>query len=334
MDVTFVVAGHLTREYVLPPVGTPLLDVPGGSALYACGGLLTWGKQVGILARVGEDYPRQWLREIETHGVDVAGVSILQKSVDVRAFHAYDSQFQITHGSPVSQFARRGLTFPKALLGYQPPPDAADNTDNPEFLAPSATEIPAPYRDARALHLCPLDLMSHHQISGSFRAFGVTTLTIDPASDYMTPSYLQDLRGILSGLTAFLPSEEDLRALFWDRTYDLWEMITAIGDYGCEIVVVKCGANGQVVLDVKGNHKWEIPAYPARRADPTGAGDAFCGGFLAGFKRTYDPLQAALHGNIAASLKLEGSGAFYPLGVLQGLAEARLDVLKDLVRAL
>ena len=78
--------------------------------------------------------------------------------------------------------------------------------------------------------------------------------------------------------------------------------------------------------------RWEIPAYPARVADPTGAGDAFCGGFLAGYSRNYDPLEGVLYGNVSASLKLEGSGAFYPLDVLPGLAIARLNALKDMVR--
>ena len=64
-----------------------------------------------------------------------------------------------------------------------------------------------------------------------------------------------------------------------------------------------------MVYDVKGKHKWEVPAYSARMTDPTGAGDSFCGGFLAGYKKTYDPLQAALYGNVSASLKIEGSGA-------------------------
>ena len=32
------------------------------------------------------------------------------------------------------------------------------------------------------------------------------------------------------------------------------------------------------------------------------------------------------------SLKLEGSGAFYPLDVLPGLAQARVEALKDLVQ--
>ena len=63
----------------------------------------------------------------------------------------------------------------------------------------------------------------------------------------------------------------------------------------------------------------------------TGAGDAFCGGFLAGYRKTYEPLEAALYGNVSASLNVEGSGAFYPLDVLPGLAQARLEVLRAMV---
>jgi sugar/nucleoside kinase (ribokinase family) len=331
MNITFVIAGRIRREYVLPPVGPPMLDAPGGSALYACGGLLTWGGDVGLLARVGEDYPRAWLKAIGARGVDVGGIKILPQSIDVRDFVAYDADFELTRGSPVSQFARRKLPFPKALLGYQPPADSQQDMRRPDLLSPSITDIPAPYRDARAVHLCPLDFVSHHQLAAAFKASGVTTLTLDPSAGYMTAAFLQDLRIVLGAVTAFLPSEAKLRSLFWGQTYDLWEMMAAVGSYGCEIVVVKRGAGGQAVLDVKGGHKWEIPAYPARPADPTGAGDAFAGGFLAGFKRTYDPLQAALHANVAASLKVEGTGAFYALSVLEGLAEARLAVLQDLV---
>ena len=53
---------------------------------------------------------------------------------------------------------------------------------------------------------------------------------------------------------------------------------------------------------------------------------------MAGYCKNYDPLEGVLYGNISASLKLEGSGPFYPMDVLPGLAEARLNVLKDMVR--
>ena len=66
--------------------------------------------------------------------------------------------------------------------------------------------------------------------------------------------------------------------------------------------------------------------------DPTGAGDSFCGGFLAGYRQTYEPVQAVLYGNISASLTIEGSGIFYALEGLPGLAQARLSALKDGIR--
>ncbi len=117
MEPTYVIAGHLTREYILPPTGQPLLDVPGGSALYAAGGLRPWDENVGVVARVGEDYPRPWLRQIRARGLDIGGIEILEQSLDLRTFHAYGENFEVSHGSPVSHFARRGLTFPKVLLG-------------------------------------------------------------------------------------------------------------------------------------------------------------------------------------------------------------------------
>ena len=159
MDVTFVIAGRVTREYVLPPLGTPLLDAPGGSAMYACGGLLPWASEIGLLARVGEDYPRAWLKAIQARGIDVQGIQILPRRIDLREFVAYEEGFEVTRGSPVSQFARRKLPFPKELLGYQPPSAAQEDSRRPDLLSPTIADIPAHYRDARAVHICPLDFV-------------------------------------------------------------------------------------------------------------------------------------------------------------------------------
>lgn len=332
MEPTFVIAGRMAREYILPPVGHPLLDVAGGSALYAAGGLLAWEDNAGVVARVGEDFPRPWLKEMEARGVNTEGIEIVPQPLDVRSFYAYNAEFAVTHGLPVSQFARRGLTFPKVLLGYQDPSQVEKDAHKPDAHSPAAATVPASYRDARGVHLCPLDFVTHNQLSSVFSTGSVGTLTLDPSPGYMTPAFLRDLRVVVHRLTAFLPSEEEMRGLFWGMTHDLWEMAATIGEYGCDIIVIKRGAHGQCVYDVKGKHRWTVPAYPARMADPTGAGDAFCGGFLAGWRKTYDPVQATLYGNVSASLKLEGSGAFYPLDVLPGLAQARLEALKNLVQ--
>jgi len=109
-------------------------------------------------------------------------------------------------------------------------------------------------------------------------------------------------------------------------------MARRVSEYGPRVIVIKRGALGQMLYLADGNHRYEIPAYPSRLADPTGAGDAFCGGFLAGMQKTNDPLLAVLHGNVSASLKVEGTGPFYPLDVMPGLAEARLHALQEMAR--
>ncbi|HEY2980750.1 MAG TPA: carbohydrate kinase family protein [Anaerolineales bacterium] len=330
---TFIVAGRLLREYLLPPVGQPRLDSPGGSLLYAAGGLAVWDSgNAGLLAKVGEDLPRKWLTDLKTRGFDVSGIKILHQSVDLRSFIAYNDFEERTTNNPVTHFARREMTFPKALLGYQPPPETSEDRREPEPLALAASDIPKGYLDARAAHLCPMDFATHTRLVSALKAGSITTVSLDPAPGYMLPSFKKDFRALLHGVTVFLPSEQELRALFWGETHDVWEMAEAVGAYGCDLIIVKCGGKGQLVYNVLSKQRWEIPAYPARLADPTGAGDAFCGGFLAAYYKTYDPLEAALHGGISASLKVEGSGPFYGLGVLHGLAEARLSALRELVR--
>jgi sugar/nucleoside kinase (ribokinase family) len=148
----------------------------------------------------------------------------------------------------------------------------------------------------------------------------------------MTPTYWGDVPALLTGLTAFLPSEDEMRSLFQSRTNDLWEMAEALSAYGCEIIVIKCGERGQLLYDAATRNRWEIPPYPARFSNPIGAGDAFCGGFLAGYRRTYDPLQAVMYGNISASLVVEGNLPTYALEALPGLQEARLEALRQLIR--
>lgn len=338
MQPRFVLVGALQREYLLPPLGRPLLDMPGGSLLYAAGGLRAWeadstlGTTTGLVGRVGEDYPRAWLRDFEARGLDTRGVRILPATLDLRSFRAYSDSLEVAFDNPVAHFARRSLSFPKSLLGYQPPPPVQEDGGKPLPHAPRVGDIPQDYLEAAAVHFCPLDLTSQGQLLAIFQPGTAVTFTLDPAASYMFPKFLKNLRSLLKGLTAFLPSEEELRALFWGQTNDLWAMAEELGTYGCEFIVVKCGARGQLLYDAVGKHRWEIPAYPARVADPTGAGDAFCGGFLAGYRQHYDALVGVLYGNVSASLTVEGSGAFYPLEVMPGLARARLEALRDVVR--
>lgn len=329
---THVIAGQLRREYLLPPEGRPLLDVPGGNLLYAAAGARLWSDKIGLLSRVGEDYPQEWLKQYARLGFDTKGIRILTGGMDLRYFRAYMDASTPQSTNPVAHFARLGLPFPKSLLGFQPRTEGKESRTRTAPDSPRFTDIPKIYLDAKAVHICPTDYVSHTQLLPAFRQAGVLTTSLDPSPGYMQPSFMEDVRSLVQGLTAFMPSEEEIRSLFWGKTNDLWAMIEAIGAWGVEYVIVKRGGLGQMIYDSSSHRRYEVPAYPGRVVDPTGGGDAFCGGFIVGYAESYDPVRAALHGNVSASIALEGSGAFFALDALPGLAQARLETLKEIVR--
>jgi len=329
-----VLIGQLKRDFFILPDNQFMLDVPGGNLLYATVGYLTWETDPppGIVARVGEDYPQIWIEEFSRRGMDTSGVRVLPESVDLRSFYMYLDRNTRVYDDPVAHFARVGIPFPKALLGYRPPQRAIDSRNQLSLTSLRQGDIPTSFLDAQYAHLCPIDFLTHTLMPAVLRQAGFTTVTLDPSFGCMTPVFWDDIRALITGLTAFLPSEDELRTLFHGRSTDIWEMVTAVANLGCEFVVVKRGASGQLLYDSAAHTRWEIPAYPARLHNPTGAGDAFCGGFLAGYLRTYDPLQAVMHGNISASLVVEGNGPFFALDVLPGLPQARLEALRDTAR--
>lgn len=330
----YILAGTLARDYIILSSGRPQIDVPGGDVIYTAVGLAVWEPDPppGLIARVGEDYPQGWLDEFIQRGFDTRGIHVLPQALDLRSFSVYTERNTRLCEDPVPHFSRLGLPFPKTLLGFRPPGPPLDSRTrlNPTSLRPS--DIPDEYLEATAAHLGPIDFLTHTLLPATLRQAGFTTITLDPSPGTLTPTFWDDLPTLLTGLTAFLPAEEDLQRFFFGRRTDLWEMAEALAAYNCEFVVIKRGERGQLLYDSASHTRWDIPAYPARIVDPTGAGAAFCGGFLAGYRRTFDPLQAVLHGNISASLSLEGSGPFYALDALPGLAQGRLESLRQYPR--
>ncbi len=222
--------------------------------------------------------------------------------------------------------------MPPGLIGCPDPNQKPDNRRTVQVTAIREGDIPPAYLTATGAHLCPLDYLSHNLLPAILRQQGFSTVTLDPSPSYMNSNYFGDIPALITGLTAFLPSEQDLLNLYKGKSADLWEIAADLGRYGCELVVIKKGAAGQYLYDSASGKKWEITSYPARVKNPSGAGSSFCGGFLAGLRQTFDPLQAVLYGSVAASLVIEGSGPFFALQALPGLAKARLEALQGAVR--
>ena len=80
---------------------------------------------------------------------------------------------------------------------------------------------------------------------------------------------------------------------------------------GPKVVVLKMGEQGAWLATPQ--QRMHIPPCTVKVVDATGAGDAFCGSFLARILAGDTPEQAARYANLAAALKCTGYGAVAPI---------------------
>ena len=80
---------------------------------------------------------------------------------------------------------------------------------------------------------------------------------------------------------------------------------------GPKVVVLKMGEAGAYLATPE--YRVRIPRHAVQVVDATGAGDAFCGSFLARILAGDSPEQAARYANVAAALKCTGYGAVAPI---------------------
>ncbi len=89
----------------------------------------------------------------------------------------------------------------------------------------------------------------------------------------------------------------------------------AIADFylrlGPKIVALKLGASGTLLATPE--HRLRVPPFPCTPVDATGAGDTFCGSFLARLIAGDTAEDAARYAAIAAALATQGYGAIAPI---------------------
>ncbi len=106
-----------------------------------------------------------------------------------------------------------------------------------------------------------------------------------------------------------LPGFEDVQTLTGLTNPDA--MLDFYLRLGPKVVVLKMGESGAYLAT--SDHRVRIPKHDVRVVDATGAGDAFCGSFLARILAGDAPERAARYASIAAALKCTGYGAVAPI---------------------
>lgn len=325
------IVGGYRRDFYITADGRTYAGIAGGHGVYAAVGARVWSDEVALLTRIGPIVSGKDLDQLERAGIHTFKPSRLQEDFEQRRFFAYTSPETRVGSNPAAHFLRVGHPFPKELLDYPAPEteEAGRILGGPDAFLPD--DLPAGAALPGCIHVCPANFRTHLLLPARLREMGVRVITLDPAAWYEGMDYASAVRDIVSGLDAFVPSAEEAREILRPRELGPFETAEALASLGCRYLAVKHGAGGSCVWDRERGRGWHIPAYPARVRDITGAGDAYCGGFLAGLSQADDPVEAALMGSVAASLAIEGSGALYPLDALPGLARARLEALRPLV---
>ena len=112
-----------------------------------------------------------------------------------------------------------------------------------------------------------------------------------------------------SGVDILMPSIDEARIL--TGLHHPREILAFYRQLGPGIIALKCGADGAHI--VAGDHEEHVPAPSVDTIDASGAGDTFCGSFLARLVAGDEPVAAARYAVVAASLSTTGLGAVTPI---------------------
>lgn len=329
--IKYIVFGEITRDFIIPYFGDPVNNIPGGNALYTAVGAAIWDTGIGLVSYVGENFPIKELKPLSSHGIDLDCISIIPEDLDQRKFFSPSKTYDNNGKIPRKNHFQRHQNLSSDMLGNEVKM-GGHRESNFRFF--NHLHLPEKYQSASFAHLCSLDYSSSSSLISMIKKMNIHYTSISPSSDLMAKNQFSKMTSIIHDMTICFVDESQLRNLFLDYKSDLWELIDDLATYGKQVVICKSGISGQLVYDAISKKRWHIPAYPAKLINPTRTMDAFCGGFMAGYRQRYDPLEASLCGNVSESMVADGIGIFHPLDRLQGLEKARLEKTKSLVRVI
>ncbi len=324
MTPEFVTLGGITLDWVIGSNGDINIKGCGGNALYSAVGAYFWSEDVAVVSTVGRNYPPAHLAAFERAGIRTAGICRLAEPHELVAAYQYDANGERRDLIPSKDLAALGVSAPEGLEEhplFHPDSWAAELRAH---FDPRLDEMPASYWGARGFHLAnmsfPVQKHSAERLAALNRLFSLDTN--NPAS---TKSERQAL---LSIVPVFLPSQAQLELVLDSIPDNLKDALVQLARMGPRAVVIKIGRHGSLVYDANRDKHYHVPVYPTRAVDPTGAGDAFCGGFLVGYAQTGDAFEAALRGTVSSSFVVEGFDARYGLRFQRRDAERRLERLR------
>ena len=247
--MSLLVVGSVALDSIFTPFGETA-DALGGSAVYfsVAGSLLHPVQVVGV---VGGDYPVHELEALASRGIDWSGVERAEgESFRWKGKYSYDLQSRETLETRLGVFAQ-----------FQP-------------------KIPDAFRAAEYVFLGNID--PELQL-GVLEQVQRPRLVVCDTMNYWIQGKREQLLELLARVNLLMVNDSEARELSGD-----WNIHRAgrwILRQGPGRVVIKQGEYGALLIEP--TRTFYVPAFPLETVfDPTGAGDAFAGGFMAYLART------------------------------------------------
>jgi sugar/nucleoside kinase (ribokinase family) len=276
--------GHFSIDSILLPSRKGPFTVLGGSTAYVSFAARRLDAKVSVVSKVGTDFPDAYRWWLEQEGVDLSGL--------VKVEDAQTTRYELRYNDDLSERVLK-------LKARAPPILVEDLADSLK---------------AKAVHIAPIDGEVSYEVVEKLRNFA-PILSLDPQGlvrNYgedgtVTVGTLNDKRifGLIDIFKSSLLEAEAVTA-----TSDLDSTIKTLHDLGVKIVIVTLGKDGAAVSVENKLHRVPV-AKPSVVVDPTGAGDAFIGGFLAEYVRGEDCSWSSYVGSSLASFVVEGIGPTY-----------------------
>jgi ribokinase len=256
---------------------TDFKEKPGGSAANTAAGLARLGLKVGFIGKVAKDREgKLLLKDFEDEKVDTTGI-VVSKSGRSGVVMGYVDK-KGDRALYVDPGVNDSLEFEEIDLEY------AESTD---LLHLTSFVADKPFQ-------AQIELLKH---------LSDVKISFDPGELYARRG-LVSLKPIIERSFVMFPNENEVK-LLTGKSYEKGSEILL--DEGVSIVVVTLGRRGCYVTNGREAHL--VEPCEVEVIDTTGAGDAFCAGFLYGLMKNKDLHECGKLGNFVASRCLQKVGA-------------------------
>ena len=273
---------------------TDFAETSGGSAANTAVGLARLGCKVGFIGKVaGDKEGRMLLEEFLREGVDTKGIAVAKKGrsgtvvgfVDESGDRALYVDPGVNNQVELSEKIKR-YAFQTKFLHLT------------SFVGEESF-----HTQKKILETLPEDVL----------------VSFDPGALYARKG-LAALESIVEKSFVLMPNASELELLTGMKDYR--KGAEAMLKRGVKLVAVKLGNRGCYVTDGRRSHN--VEAFKVDVTSTTGAGDAFCAGFLYGLIKNKRLEECGRIGNFVASRCITKMGARVGLPNLKELAENQL----------